>query len=141
MFHVKHCSQQAVMHLLNPADKAQFILLYQSVMCLLCNCSKSSGTAMPGAGKYIGAWGTLFKEPHNLAVARRTAGPLYNSTLDSPFDDSTYYVCLSRLSEADWLRYLGRGRCVVEIKMRLFEKSSPMPRHYGLMPLLIELLQ
>jgi hypothetical protein len=23
--------------------------------------------------------------------------------------------------------YLGRGRCVVEIKMRLFEKSSPCP--------------
>jgi hypothetical protein len=46
---------------------------------------------------------------------------------DSPFDDSTYYVWLSRLSEADWLRYLGRGRCVAEIKMRLFEKRSPCP--------------
>ncbi|MCD4717066.1 MAG: hypothetical protein K8R45_10035, partial [Desulfobacterales bacterium] len=46
---------------------------------------------------------------------------------DSPFDDSSYYVWLSRLSETDWLRYLGRGRCIVEIKMRLFEKSSACP--------------
>jgi hypothetical protein len=54
---------------------------------------------------------------------------------DSPFDDSTYYVWLSRLSEAYWLRYLGRGRCVVEIKMRLFEKRPACPS--GLTPLLI----
>jgi hypothetical protein len=46
---------------------------------------------------------------------------------DSPFNGSCYYVWLSRLSGAGWLRYLGRGRCVVEIKMRLFEKSSSCP--------------
>jgi hypothetical protein len=51
-------------------------------------------------------------------------GPLYNSAPDSPLNVSSYYVWLSRLSEADWLGYLGRGRCVVEIKMRLIEKSS-----------------
>jgi hypothetical protein len=45
---------------------------------------------------------------------------------DSPLNESAYYVWLSRLSGADWLRYLGRGPAVggIEIKMRLFEKSS-----------------
>jgi hypothetical protein len=27
--------------------------------------------ALREANKYIGAWGTLFKDPYNLAVARR----------------------------------------------------------------------
>jgi hypothetical protein len=51
---------------------------------------------------------------------------LFTIRPDSPFDDSSYYVWLSRLSEADWLRYLGRGPAVggIEIKMRLFEKRS-----------------
>jgi hypothetical protein len=39
-------------------------------------------------------------------VARITA-VLFRIQPDSPFDDSSYYVWLSRLSEADWLRYLG----------------------------------
>jgi hypothetical protein len=30
-------------------------------------------------------------------VARRTAGPLYNPAPDSPLNDSSYYVWLSRL--------------------------------------------
>jgi hypothetical protein len=95
------------------------------------------------AGNHAGARGSLFKEPHNLAVARRTAGPLYNSALDSPLKDSSYYVWLSRLSGADWLRYLGRGPAVggIEIKMRLFEKRSACPGDYGLTRLLIELLR
>jgi len=54
---------------------------------------------------------------------------LGNSALNSPFDDSSYYVWLSRLSEADWLMYLGRGPAAggIEIKMRLFEKRSACP--------------
>ena len=67
-------------------------------------------------------------------------GQLYNSARNSPLDNRSYDVWLSRLSWADWLRYLGRGRCAARSKIAPLKRDVCMPRHYGLNPLLIEVL-
>ena len=68
-------------------------------------------------------------------------GQPYNSARRSPLDNRSYDVWLSRLSRADWLRYLGRGRCAATSKIAPLKRDLCMPRHYGLNPIFIELLR